>query len=314
VGCRADSPVARSPQRILTALDVASLRVAWPQCDPVGIMPAKLSLSSATVPPSIPSAPTVRSTSVDQPRRRAAGTGARWATPLLIAFAVAGFTLNCGGDDPAPATPPEVTAGAGGTAGEAGAGGDAAAAGSAGHNHELGGSDAGASGEGGGGGAAAGGSDAGAAGGSTEDPLVIAQGCEGKFEDRSDAAADRTIEAFGVAWKPPCMEIAAGQTITWAVDFTTHPLHRGTRADENAGSADNPIPNSDSGSNAAVTFPTPGLYPFYCVYHATPDGKGMVGLVRVKLAGYRTKATAPVTDTRHPVAGAVDPEARALVA
>lgn len=190
---------------------------------------------------------------------------------LLVA---AGVAAGCGGDDadPTPAAQTGGTAGAGGSD-----------VGAAGHEHEEAGAggESGSSGEAG----AAGAGDAGAsgaAGGATEDPLVIAQGCEGKFEDRSDASADRKIEAFGVSWKPPCMEIAAGQSITWAVDFTTHPLHRGTRADENAGSPDNPIPNSDSGANATVTFPAPGLYPYYCVYHATPDGKGMVGLVRVK--------------------------------
>jgi plastocyanin len=213
------------------------------------------------------------STSSSTWSRRPGRQSATWLAPLVVVLGLC--AANCGEDDPAPAPSGE-------TAGSAGSSGADAVGGAAGHAHGEAGAGGGAGDGGAAGEAGAGGESGASAGGASEDPLVAMQGCEGKFEDRSDPGAERTIEAFGVAWKPPCIEIAAGQTITWAVDFTTHPLHRGTRADENAGSADNPIPNSDSGSNAAVTFPTPGLYPFYCVYHATPDGKGMVGLVRVK--------------------------------
>jgi plastocyanin len=204
---------------------------------------------------------------------------------LALSLVVVG-ALHCGDDAATPA--PTGTAGTAGTSGTAGS--SANTAGSAGAS---GSGTAGTGGVGGTGGevggaagttstGGAGGGSSGAAGTAAGDPIETTQGCVGKYVDLSAADATRTIEGIGVSWSPPCVEIAAGQTLTWDVNFSVHPLRPGTTSDKAAGSPNNPIPSSDGGPAAAVTFPTAGFYPFHCAYHATPDGKGMVGLVHVK--------------------------------
>ena len=184
------------------------------------------------------------------------------ASLFASALSLLALLAACGDDDSSGTPPP--AGGAGTSAGGSSAGG-------------AGGSDVSSAGAGGESNAA------GAAGGATIDPIETTQGCVGKYTDLSTVAdADRKIEGLGVAWTPACVEITAGQSLTWAVDYTTHPLRKGVKGDENAGSPNNPIPDTDSGSPVTVAFPTPGFYPFYCNYHATPDGKGMVGLVHVK--------------------------------
>lgn len=197
---------------------------------------------------------------------------ARAALPVVALSLASLATIHCGEDDP-PAAPAAAGGSAAGTGGS-NAGGGGASAGSGGST----GAAAGAGGT-----EAAGQGGTAGAGGAAPDPIEVTQNCVGKYVDlASKTEAERKIEAIGVAWTPNCVEITAGQALQWDVDFTVHPLRKGVTGNADAGTAGNPIPDTDGGAPLTVQFPNPGFYPFYCNYHATPDGKGMIGLVHVK--------------------------------
>lgn len=111
-------------------------------------------------------------------------------------------------------------------------------------------------------------------------------GCtDDRFVDRSADGAMRVV-AFGgtmgsgsTAYDPPCLTIAAGQSVTFAGNFTFHPLRPGESRGLALGSANNPIPPTSSGdATVDVSFPTAGTYPYFCQVHAAI---GMRGVVRV---------------------------------
>lgn len=106
------------------------------------------------------------------------------------------------------------------------------------------------------------------------------------FEDRTDAAADRTIDFGGLfdAYRPACMRIAAGQTVTFAGSFERHNLEGGvtpTRPADPPGSSGNPIPSLNVGVDTTldVTFPAAGTFPYFCLQH---QSLGMFGVVLVE--------------------------------
>jgi plastocyanin len=82
-------------------------------------------------------------------------------------------------------------------------------------------------------------------------------------------AASQIDWTFAVS--PRCVQIKAGQSVTWTGIFTTHPLE----ADQ--GDKPNPISTADlSGASTTVTFATPGTYGFKCQVHATMMGAVLV--------------------------------------
>ena len=82
-------------------------------------------------------------------------------------------------------------------------------------------------------------------------------------------AANQIDWTFAVS--PRCVQIKAGQTVTWTGTFATHPL----LADE--GDKPNPISTADTSAAAAtVTFPTAGTYGFKCQVHASMTGAVLV--------------------------------------
>lgn len=98
----------------------------------------------------------------------------------------------------------------------------------------------------------------------------------------ADFAAGTVIEfggRLGASYEPPCLRIAPGTAVTFAGDFTTHPLSRGTPDNPSAGSPDSPIPRVAAGTSKTIAFPIAGTYPFICTVHG---GVGMVGAVRVQ--------------------------------
>lgn len=102
------------------------------------------------------------------------------------------------------------------------------------------------------------------------------------FADHTAASDPRSV-TFGVdglVYSPKCMEIAAGQTVTFNGDFAAHPLAPGTSPSaQTAGSANNPIVTPDfTSTSAPFTFPTAGSYPYYCKNHF---GAGMNGVIKV---------------------------------
>lgn len=117
------------------------------------------------------------------------------------------------------------------------------------------------------------------------DPVDSLNGCEDSdYVDRSAAGASRTVSFGGqdgspaLGYSPACLIVSAGQSVTFQGDFGVHPFSPGTvsGSGETAGT---PLTNRSSGSTPyAVTFPAPGLYPYYCELHQP----GMAGVVRVK--------------------------------
>ena len=98
---------------------------------------------------------------------------------------------------------------------------------------------------------------------------------------------DGTTVSFGgqdgsplFGYSPPCLHVAPGATVTFSGDFSVHPLGPGTSpSDRTAGSPNNPIVETVSGTSLTVTFPTTGTYPYFCEMHYAA---GMAGVVRVQ--------------------------------
>ena len=107
-------------------------------------------------------------------------------------------------------------------------------------------------------------------------------GCEpARFVDRSDPAADRTVTfggAVGMAFSPPCLTVTAGQSVRFAGMFAMHPLRPGVVGQAGSG-AGSPIPDTTAGDAVSVTFPSAGVFPFFCGVHGA---MGMAGVVRVQ--------------------------------
>lgn len=106
------------------------------------------------------------------------------------------------------------------------------------------------------------------------------------YDDRSDAAADRTIAIAleGLTYTPKCMIVAVGQTVRWEGSLSAHPLAPGNPEDGAAGSPDNPIVATSSGTSVEAMFPSEGTYPYYCELHSFGAGQGMAGVVHVVAA------------------------------
>lgn len=84
-------------------------------------------------------------------------------------------------------------------------------------------------------------------------------------------AAGRTINfttRMVTQYTPPCMKIKAGQAVTWfSADgkghaFGSHPL------EASGGDANSPITLLDDGDVGTFTFPTAGIFGFYCAMHS----------------------------------------------
>ncbi len=109
-------------------------------------------------------------------------------------------------------------------------------------------------------------------------------GCtDARFVDLRAATASRTV-TFGsgptpFSYNPNCLRVAAGQAVTFTGAFSVHPLSPGVHGSPSANPPGNPIPATASGDRVAVTFPTAGVFPFFCTVHGAG---GMTGVVRVE--------------------------------
>src|SRR6188768_1354361 len=106
-------------------------------------------------------------------------------------------------------------------------------------------------------------------GGSAEQPADIPtfNGCTSTdYEDRSAPGAARIIEiaAQGLSFTPPCLLIQVGQTVRFEGSLSSHPLAPGNPDHPDAGSADSPIHETNSGQSVEFTFPNSGTFPYYC--------------------------------------------------
>lgn len=98
-------------------------------------------------------------------------------------------------------------------------------------------------------------------------------GCN-SFEDRSGAAANRTITFTSNSYTPQCIRVAVGQTVTFSGSFSSHPL-------EGACGPSEVIADQSSGSSYTASFATAGTYGYFCTRHGTRSGSGMAGAIEV---------------------------------
>jgi len=117
------------------------------------------------------------------------------------------------------------------------------------------------------------------AGGAPAAAFMSLKPCEAEadYETGATTIAFPDPAGGGFAYAPMCLKVTAGTTVTFAGDFTSHPLAKSTRGDAN-----NPIVNKSTGTSTTVTFSTRGFYPYYCGFHGSDSGVGMAGVVWVQ--------------------------------
>lgn len=96
------------------------------------------------------------------------------------------------------------------------------------------------------------------------------------------AAPARQIDFQCCEYLPPCVLISAGQSVTFAGTFNSHPLAPGrVEGSTTTPQPGNPIPATGSGSTPLeVPFPDPGDWGYFCDFHFEA---GMYGAVFVAL-------------------------------
>jgi plastocyanin len=83
------------------------------------------------------------------------------------------------------------------------------------------------------------------------------------------------VEAVDLAFAPPSIEVAAGDTVTWTNrDVVAHTVTSGT-----PGAADGDVdePLDPEGGTVSVTFDEPGTYAYFCDLHHNMTGEVVVG-------------------------------------
>lgn len=100
---------------------------------------------------------------------------------------------------------------------------------------------------------------------------------------------------------PPVVEVPRGATVEWLVEGDNP--HNVFAADGSWGSPE----VMRRGDRFEVTFDEPGIFPFYCSFHGTPEGDGMAGYVVV---GDVSAYELPRPDVRRPSAS---PSGRTVV-
>ena len=116
----------------------------------------------------------------------------------------------------------------------------------------------------------------------TPEPQAL-NGCgSSDFVDLSEEDAVVQIAAEGLSFSPPCVTIAAGQTLRFEGSLTAHPIAPGNADDAEAGSPDSPITATSSGNSVEFTFEGAGTFPYYCELHSFGAGMGMAGAVYVR--------------------------------
>jgi plastocyanin len=117
-----------------------------------------------------------------------------------------------------------------------------------------------------------------------DEPATL-NGCTAdEYADRSAEDAERVVQiaAAGLVFTPPCMTIAAGQTVSFEGSLSAHPLAPGNADDHAAGSPDSPIVATSSGNRVEFTFDTPGTFAYFCELHSFGAGMGMAGAIHVR--------------------------------
>jgi len=103
-------------------------------------------------------------------------------------------------------------------------------------------------------------------------------------EESSYVTTGTTI-AFGGAtpgtnYAPKCLKVSPGATVTFSGDnFAFHPLEPSSLRGTVTG---NPITTTNTGASKAFTFPNPGFYAYFCIFHGTDSTDFMNGVIWVQ--------------------------------
>jgi plastocyanin len=113
-----------------------------------------------------------------------------------------------------------------------------------------------------------------AACGSTPPPA-----CDATMDDTAQTAV--TIKfggSVGLAYDTPCIKVKAGTPVTFAGDFSAHPLAGG--ASPPTVDTTSPIKETRTGTSATFTLATAGTYKYFCEFHYSSNG--MAGTIVVE--------------------------------
>jgi plastocyanin len=176
---------------------------------------------------------------------------------------------------------PACDLGGGGAGGAGGAGGGGQGGGGQGGAGQGGGGQGGAGqgGAGQGGAAGEGGQSGGGQGGAGGSTFVKVAGCT--YETATDlTGASAMIQQVLLSYKPPCIRVKVGQTVTWTGEINKQPF----KGMVGYGTQPNPILGPYVASPTEITFDTPGSYGFYSLIAGAEgtEDTGMSGAVFVE--------------------------------
>ncbi|GAC1637047.1 MAG: hypothetical protein NVS4B8_01340 [Herpetosiphon sp.] len=116
------------------------------------------------------------------------------------------------------------------------------------------------------------------------------------------SAASTTVEMQNFKFAPDPITVQAGTTIVWN---NTSPNPHTAKAVNGAFDSG----NVDQGKSYSFTFSNAGTYKYYCLYHGSPTGTGMVGTIVVQAAAAAPAPTtaAPAPTTAAPAPSGVTP-------
>jgi plastocyanin len=95
------------------------------------------------------------------------------------------------------------------------------------------------------------------------------------YVDATAEAANRTVAFSSFQYSPKCLQVAAGQSVTFSGSFSFHPLKQ----------ACGPAPvitATSTGSSKSFVFTDPGEYGYFCSAHGSAAGTGMAGSILVQ--------------------------------
>ncbi|HEY1954661.1 MAG TPA: plastocyanin/azurin family copper-binding protein [Polyangiaceae bacterium] len=103
-------------------------------------------------------------------------------------------------------------------------------------------------------------------------PPEVVNGCT-SFTDMTanGATIQGPMDALPAQYSPNCVHIKMGQTVTWNLFFSGHPMAA------SGGDTPSPIETTSTGTTVTFTFDAPGTFGFHCLSHPTQ----MFGAVEV---------------------------------
>jgi plastocyanin len=107
-------------------------------------------------------------------------------------------------------------------------------------------------------------------------PPPVVNGCSAaQAEEHSEQVT--TITRDEPEYVPSCIRIKAGNRVKFVDDFSSCPLVGGVvTPNGNDEDAKSPIKRTDGGTSVAFTFPSAGVFGFYCEGHTAHGNQGAV--------------------------------------